>query len=153
MLARAETCRSDQVLTLVSINLKSKDGTHTPYKEWGPYALKGVPAVAVELAILKRLVEAMYALGADPDTPVEYSEDETMAYLEEAQPSEPDGSRVVDRLGEEERGARWRDRDGDGYFWSYVKRWWVRIDAAGDHWSDTSCFEGEGPYTEVIEDK
>lgn len=38
MLARAETCRSDQVLTLVSINLKSKDGTHTPYKEWGPHA-------------------------------------------------------------------------------------------------------------------
>ncbi|WP_100498689.1 hypothetical protein [Mycobacteroides abscessus] len=62
--------------------------------------------------------------------------------------------RVVDRLGVDERGSRWRDRDGDEY-WFQNDVWIIdRISKYGPGfirgaYSDVSSY---GPYTEVLPD-
>lgn len=66
----------------------------------------------------------------------------------------PRTPRVVDRLGVDERGSRWRDRDGDEY-WFQNDVWIIdRISKYGPGfirgaYSDVSSY---GPYTEVLPD-
>lgn len=64
----------------------------------------------------------------------------------------PRTPRVVDRLGVDEQGSRWRDRDGDKWRYQANKGWqytdegkWV------DQYMQASILEGDGPYTEILE--
>lgn len=71
---------------------------------------------------------------------------------EERRPKPYRDLRVVDRLGVDEQGSRWRDRDGDKWRYQANKGWqytdegkWV------DQYMQASIPEGDGPYTEILE--
>lgn len=109
----------------------------------------------IDLGVLEQLVNAMYALGCDENTSVEYAEDDGQGSLEVVEEDEYStescwrAPRVVGMLFEGERGAHWRDSDGDGWRWNGYA--WLCA-AAPDHfdWIESDPRECYGPYTEIM---
>ncbi|WP_423797327.1 hypothetical protein [Mycobacteroides abscessus] len=65
----------------------------------------------------------------------------------------PRTPRVVDRLGVDERGSRWRDRQlgewkFDGQAWRYLELTWTSV--PGGEWVEAEPSKRYGPYVEVL---
>lgn len=68
-------------------------------------------------------------------------------------PKAPRTPRVVDRLGVDERGSRWRDRQlgewkFDGQAWRYLELTWTSV--PGGEWVEAEPSKRYGPYVEVL---
>ncbi|WP_458295172.1 hypothetical protein [Mycobacteroides abscessus] len=65
----------------------------------------------------------------------------------------PRAPRVIDRLGVDERGSRWRDRQlgewkFDGQAWRYLELTWTSV--PGGEWVEAEPSKRYGPYVEVL---
>lgn len=110
---------------------------------------------ATTLGQLELMIQSLYELGYEIDTPVTYLHDDDHVWLETVDDDdvvvylkEP---RVVNDLGIDERDAAWTD--GGRYYYEWANGAWDRYDALGGSLvcRDTQTFQSFGPYTEVIE--
>lgn len=124
-------------------------------------AFNGAPAItkdAITLGQLELLIQALYGLGYDIDTPVTYLFDDDHVWLETVEWDEPALKKayekalipkVVEVLGPEEHGARWIDEDRDTWRWN-IDHWeWSR---GGESYFKGTWRDGEpqGIFIEVL---
>jgi hypothetical protein len=101
----------------------------------------------IDLGVLEQLVNAMYALGCDEETPVVYGEDDGQGWLEVVEESSE--ARVVDLLTESEQDAQWIDGDGDRWVWARGHEWRFTTENGSNWWTDEPIADF-GPYTEIL---
>lgn len=104
----------------------------------------------VTIGQLNQIIEGLYALGFDDDTPVTYLNDDDHVWLETVNDDdvvivlEPE-PRVVDELGFDERYSDWLDCEGDRWGWNGG---WRCVDYPEDEGLGRTTLYA--PYTEIL---
>lgn len=108
------------------------------------------PTAQQEPALRERFPEQASAYVADPELAEVDDEPLPSGSLITPKPRIP---RVVDRLGVDEQGSRWQDRQlgewkFDGQAWRYLELTWTSV--PGGEWVEAEPSKRYGPYVEVL---